>query len=656
MILTAIVFLPLVFALVTMLLPKEDAKLARTFGVATSTGVFLFSLLLLYKFKAGDPGMQLGVNFAWLESLGIHYHMAVDGISLFLVLLTTFLTPVAILGAGGAISKRHREFVAAMLVLETGMLGAFVAMDMVLFYVFWELMLVPMYLLIGIWGGDRRIYAAIKFVLYTMVGSVLMLVAIIYMYLRFHELTGVYTFNLLEWNRMVLTPTEQLLCFGAFALSFAIKVPIFPLHTWLPDAHVEAPTPGSVILAGILLKLGTYGLLRFAMPLFPYAAKTLAPLLAILGLVGIIYGALLAYAQKDAKKLIAYSSISHLGFVVLGLMSLTIQGTAGAIYVMIAHGITSGGLFLGFGMLYDRRHTRLMSEYGGIWKVMPTYSALYMVIMLGSVGLPGLCGFIGEFLVLMGSFDHAAFIQFNGAPVMLAHPKIMTGVAALGVIFAAVYLLVMFQRIFFGPVKHEKNEGLKDITGRELGAMVPLVVLTVALGLFPSPLLRRMEPAVKQHLARFVVKYNTSKQIADAKDKGKATVLPAARLAAARLQPTKLMSGWKLEAPKRRKAARIERLKNQRREMRSKRRRKHSGAIKVPTRRVNRGRAMRRGRRGRGVRRGARGAKRGKTGRVVPLRKRIPVAKPRGKIRRGKPPKRHPMRPVGRGDAPKGVR
>lgn len=548
MILTAIVFLPLVAALVTMLLPKEDKALIRNFGVVSTGAIFLFSLVTLWKFDTSVAGMQpsMSVNLAWLESLGIRFHMGVDGISIFLVLLTTLLTPIAILGAGASVTKRHREFIAAMLVLETGMLGAFVALDMVLFYVFWELMLVPMYLLIGIWGGERRIYAAIKFVLYTMVGSVLMLVAIIYLYLRFYELTGQWSFNLLEWNRMVLTPKEQFLCFGAFALSFAIKVPIFPLHTWLPDAHVEAPTPGSVILAGVLLKLGTYGLLRFAMPLFPYAATKLAPYLAILGLVGIIYGALLAYAQKDAKKLIAYSSISHLGFVILGLMSLTIQGTEGALYIMIAHGITSGGLFLGFGMLYDRRHTRLMSEYGGIWKIMPTYSALYMVIMLGSVGLPGLCGFIGEFLVLVGAFDHSAFIQFNSGPVMLPHPKLMTAVAALGVIFSAVYLLVMFQRIFFGPVKHEVNKTLTDITGREMGALIPLVVLTLLLGLFPSPLLRRMEPAVKQHLAQFMAKQKISEEIAKA-DVKRAVVLPKDTLATAALRDPKGMKAFKLQ-------------------------------------------------------------------------------------------------------------
>jgi len=522
MILTAVVLLPLLAAVLVLLLPKEEKALIRNFGVAASTVIFLASLLLLWKFNAMSGDMQLGIQLTWVKSLGIQFHMGLDGISIFLVLLTTFLTPIAILGAGGSITKNHKEFVAAMLVLETGMLGAFVAMDMVLFYVFWELMLIPMYLLIGIWGGERRIYAAIKFVLYTMVGSVLMLTAIIYMYVRFHELTGVYTFNLLEWNRMILTPAEQFWCFGAFALAFLIKVPVFPLHTWLPDAHVEAPTPGSVILAGVLLKLGTYGLLRFAMPLFPYAATKLAPFLAILGIVGIIYGALLAYAQQDAKKLIAYSSISHLGFVVLGLMSLSIQGVEGALFVMIAHGITSGGLFLGFGMLYERRHTRLMSEYGGIWKVMPKFSALYMIIMLGSVGLPGLCGFVGEFLVLVGSYDHHAVAALQGAPVTLPHPKLMTAAAALGVIFSAVYLLVMFQRIFFGPVKHKVNLSLRDLGGRELAAIVPLVVMTIALGLMPRPLLRRMEPAVKQHLAQYQVKYKAS--IAVKKSK-KATVL-----------------------------------------------------------------------------------------------------------------------------------
>ena len=514
MILTAIILLPLLAALITLLLPKEDRNLIRNFGVVASAGVFLVSLLLLWKFKTSSPHMQLGISVTWVEALGIKFHLGVDGISLFLVLLTTFLTPVAILGAGGSVKEKHREFIAAMLVLETGMLGAFLALDMVLFYVFWELMLIPMYLIIGVWGGERRIYAAIKFVLFTMVGSVLMLVAIIYLYIRFHELTGQWSFSLLDWNRMILSPTEQLWCFGGFALAFLIKVPVFPLHTWLPDAHVEAPTPGSVILAGVLLKLGTYGLLRFAMPLFPYASTKLAPFIATLGIVGIIYGALLAYAQQDAKKLIAYSSISHLGFVILGLMSLDVRGTEGAIFIMLAHGITSGGLFLGFGMLYERRHTRLMDEYGGIWKIMPKFSALYLIIMLGSVGLPGLCGFVGEFLVLVGAYDHSATVMIQGAPVMLPHPKIMTAFAALGVIFSAVYLLVMYQRIFFGPVKHEVNRELKDVNGRELGALIPLIVLTIGMGLAPFPLLKRMEPAVKKYLAQYQLKYKASVLVA----------------------------------------------------------------------------------------------------------------------------------------------
>ncbi len=554
MILTAVVLLPLLAAILTLLLPREEKALIRNFGVAASALIFLVSLVLLWKFNTKSPDMQLGIQLAWVKTLGISFHMGVDGISLFLVLLTTFLTPVAILGAGGAVTKRHKEFVAAMLVLETGMLGAFVAMDMVLFYVFWELMLVPMYLLIGIWGGERRVYAAIKFVLYTMVGSVLMLVAIIFMYLRFHELTGVYTFDLLEWKRMILTPAEQFFCFGTFALAFMIKVPVFPLHTWLPDAHVEAPTPGSVILAGVLLKLGTYGLLRFAMPLFPYASTKLAPYIAILGIVGIIYGALLAYAQKDAKKLIAYSSISHLGFVVLGLMSLSIQGTEGAIFVMIAHGITSGGLFLGFGMLYERRHTRLMSEYGGLWKVVPKFSALYLVIMLGSVGLPGLCGFVGEFLVLVGSYDHHAAAVIQGVPVTLPHPKLMTAAAALGVIFSAVYLLVMFQKVFFGPVKHKINLSLRDVTSRELGAIVPLVVMTIALGIFPSPLLRRMEPAVKQHLAEYQVKYKASIDVKKAR-RAKVLSRKALRGLASKLRTIKPADRQKLRPRRRGKAA-----------------------------------------------------------------------------------------------------
>jgi len=639
MILTAVVLLPILAAALVLLLPKEETKLIRNFGVVASTFIFLISLVLLYKFNGKSADMQLGIQLHWVKSLGIQFHMGVDGISIFLVLLTTFLTPIAILGAGGSIQKRHKEFIAAMLVLETGMLGAFVSMDMVLFYVFWELMLIPMYLLIGIWGGKRRIYAAIKFVLYTMVGSVLMLVAILYMYLRFHEITGVYTFNLLEWNRMILSPTEQFYCFGAFALAFLIKVPVFPLHTWLPDAHVEAPTPGSVILAGVLLKLGTYGLLRFAMPLFPYASTKLAPYIAILGIVGIIYGALLAYAQKDAKKLIAYSSISHLGFVILGLMSLSIQGVEGAIFVMIAHGITSGGLFLGFGMLYERRHTRLMSEYGGIWKVVPKFSALYMIIMLGSVGLPGLCGFVGEFLVLVGSYDHHAVAALQGAPVTLPHPKLMTAAAALGVIFSAVYLLVMFQKIFFGPIKHKINLSLKDITGRELGALVPLVVMTIALGVLPGPLLRRMEPAVKQHLAQYQVKYRASLDVKKAK-KAKVLKRTALRNLGAKLPLITPKDRLKLITKKKGRGAKV-RGKGQGK-AKGWQKKTFPSRVVGPSggRRFNRkgGPGARRGRMGgRGARRGRMGgrgrpgARRGRMG-----RRRAPMA--RG--RRGRPPRR----------------
>ncbi len=504
-VLPLILGLPLLGAVFAMCTPRGEHALARGLGIATSTLTFLMSLFILSYFDGTKGGYQLVTDASWIPALGVRFKTGVDGITLWLVLLTTFLTPITLLAATRTIDKHVREFVAAMLVLETGMLGAFVAVDAFLFYVMWEVMLVPMYLLIGIWGGQRRIYASIKFVIYTMVGSLLMLVALFYVYVSYADVTGVYTTDLEKLQTLVLPHSAQVWCFAAFALAFAIKIPLFPLHTWLPDAHVEAPTPGSVILAGVLLKLGIFGLIRWAMPLFPYGAAELAPYIAILAVIGIIYGALVAFAQDDVKKLVAYSSVSHLGFCALGLFALTPMGIEGSIYAMLSHGLTTGGLFLGIGMLYERRHTRRLAEYGGLWKQMPVFAALYLIIVMGSAGLPALSGFVGEFLTIFGTFNAADTFP-EGYPAYLPRPRILGALAATGVILGAIYLLFMFQKVFFGPLDKGKNGGLSDLSGREKGVLIPLVLLIFVMGVFPRPFLKRMEPSVNQFLGAYHAK------------------------------------------------------------------------------------------------------------------------------------------------------
>lgn len=432
-----------------------------------------------------DPqaGTQFGTTLPWVPGWGIRYIVGVDGLSLVLVLLTVLLMPLAVLGSYAYITRRERGYYALLLVLTTGMLGVFVALDLFLFYVMWEVMLIPMYFIIGVWGGENRLYAAIKFFIYTFLGSLLMLVAILGLYFQVGNATGVYTFyypDLLA-NAGVVSPTLAWWFFGAFFLAFAIKVPIFPFHTWLPDAHVEAPTAGSVLLAAVLLKMGTYGLLRFAMPLFPRVAldPTVQTVVVALAVVGIIYGGLVAMVQPDFKKLIAYSSVAHLGFVILGLWALTLNSVQGAILIMINHGISTGALFFLAGMLYERRHTRLISAYGGIARVVPLFSAALTLVALSSIGLPGTNGFVGEFLVLLGSFS--------------VYP-VATVIATSGVIVAAAYLLWALQRVIFNPLSDPENEKLKDLTPREIALLAPLVAAIVWLGVYPQPVLRRTAP------------------------------------------------------------------------------------------------------------------------------------------------------------------
>jgi len=481
--LTLIIFLPLAGALILLLMPRENVNAIRWFTLAVTAVAFLLSLRLYFGFDAGSAGMQFREFALWMPQFGIHYHLGIDGISLWLVLLTTFLTVLSV-AFSWVVEQRVKEYMFFMLLLETGMLGVFCALDLVLFYVFWEAMLVPMYFLIGMWGGERRIYAAIKFFLFTFFGSILMLVAIVALYYLHRDMTGMATFDLLKIQQALATnplPLHlQLWLFAAFALAFAIKVPMFPFHTWLPDAHVEAPTAGSVILAGVLLKMGTYGFLRFCLPLFPDASQVAAPLMLTLAVIGIIYGAIVAAVQPDVKKLVAYSSVSHLGFVMLGLFALNAQGLTGSILQQVNHGISTGALFLLVGMIYERRHTRLIAEFGGLKRVMPVYAAFFLLVMLSSVGLPSTNGFVGEFLTLLGGW--AASVP-------------LTVIAASGVILAAVYLLWMFQRVFYG-VPSEKNAHLPDLNLREIAILVPIVVLIFWIGLYPSTFTDAMQASV----------------------------------------------------------------------------------------------------------------------------------------------------------------
>ena len=490
-ILSIILFTPLVGALVLLFVPKTAKDAIRWIANLFALAGFIVSLPLVPWFWAvkSQPGFKFieGAPSNWIPSIGAGYYVGIDGISFLLIMLTTLLGWLSILSSWTAIEDRVKEYYIWFLVLQAGMLGVFMSLDFFLFYVFWEVMLVPMYLLIGIWGGPRKLYAAIKFFLYTLVGSVLMLLGILFLYFHHHTVTGVYTFNILELYKTApqITGTAATLLFLAFFVGFAIKVPMFPFHTWLPHAHVEAPTAGSVILASIMLKMGTYGFLRFALPFFPGVAMspTVRTTILALAVVGILYGALVAMVQPDFKKLVAYSSVSHLGFVMLGIFALTLQSVQGAIMVMINHGISTGALFLLVGILYERRHTRMIAAYGGIARVVPMFAALLTLVSLSSIGLPGTNGFIGEFLVLLGSFRTQPYMTF---------------LSTLGVILAAAYLLWAIQRILFNPLDKPENEHISDLNRRELVMMGALVAAILWIGLYPAPILRRTEPAASR--------------------------------------------------------------------------------------------------------------------------------------------------------------
>jgi NADH-quinone oxidoreductase subunit M len=481
-VLTALLAWPVIAAAAVLLVPERWAKHV---ALAASLMEFAISVPLWWTFRPA-AGMQFVLDVPWISFWGIRYTVGVDGISLFMVLLTTFLVPLSVLGSYTYITTRERGFYALMLVLTSGMIGVFVSLDLFLFYVMWEVMLIPMYFIIGVWGGERRLYAAIKFFIYTFFGSLLMLVAILVLVSLVGHLTGVYSFSYAYLTAHLggLGPAAFWL-FGAFFLAFAIKVPMFPFHTWLPDAHVEAPTAGSVILAGVLLKMGTYGFLRFALPLFPAVAlhPAIQAGVVTLALIGIVYGGLVAMVQPDFKKLIAYSSVAHLGFVMLGIWALTLQSVQGALLVMINHGISTGALFFLAGMLYERRHSRLTTAFGGIAKVVPLLAAALTIVSLSSIGLPATNGFVGEFLVLLGAFR--------------TYPRAAI-VAASGVIAAAMYLLPALQRVIYNPLDKPENEKLADLTPREIAVLVPLLACIVWIGVYPAPILRRMEPTAKQ--------------------------------------------------------------------------------------------------------------------------------------------------------------
>ncbi len=492
--LSTVTFLPLAAGLVLLAIPGDRKGALRWWALAATTAAFVLSLWLVPALPAGHAGFVLVEDVPWITAFGleIRYHLGLDGLSLWLVLLTTLIMPVAIAASWDAIETRLKEYLFFMLFLETAMVGTFLALDLFLFYVFWEAMLVPMYFIIGVWGGPRRIYAAVKFFLYTISASLLMLVGILVLvYLRAQATGGPYAFDLLPMYDLELTRQTQLWLFAAFALAFAVKVPMFPFHTWLPDAHVEAPTAGSVILAGVLLKMGTYGFLRYAMPLFPEAVHAFWPVVMALSVIGIVYGAWVAAVQPDVKKLVAYSSVSHLGFVMMGLFALTPMGVQGSILQMVNHGLSTGALFLLVGMLYERRHTREIAAFGGITKVVPLFAVFFMLVTLSSIGLPGLNGFVGEFLTLVGTFT--------------AEPpgsRWVAAIATTGMIWSAVYMLWMFQRVMFGPLDKPENRKLTDLTGREVALLLPVALLIVWIGVYPNTFLSRMAPAVDALIAR----------------------------------------------------------------------------------------------------------------------------------------------------------
>ncbi len=508
-ILSWIIFLPVIGAVLVLLVPRSEKQtnIIRAISAVFTGLQVVLAVFIFINFDRNTSTMQMVEQVKWIPSYNIWYFIGIDGLSVSMVLLTALLSFICIFASWG-IERAVKGYFALFLLLDTGMMGVFCALDFFLFYVFWEIMLLPMYFLIGIWGGPRREYAAIKFFLYTLLGSVLMLIAMLVFYFNVKDpVTGGHTFNMLHMMDQTLHQgilsqfNVRLLVFAALYIGFAIKIPAFPFHTWLPDAHVEAPTAISVILAGVLLKMGTYGFLRFCLPLFPVASLAFAPWIFLLALVGILYGAWVSMVQPDLKKLVAYSSVSHLGFVVLGLFTLTPQGIVGGILQMVNHGLSTGALFLLVGVLYERRHTRLIADFGGLWQAIPAFSALFLIVALSSLGLPGLNGFVGEFLILLGSFAWAAHVPAGG-PLAYLVPILATS----GILFAAVYLLWMYQRVCFGEVTREANRGLSDLTGREWAVLLPILFFIVWIGVYPRPFTGVTEATAQALIAQVEVK------------------------------------------------------------------------------------------------------------------------------------------------------
>ena len=491
--LSLILFTPLVGAFLLLLVPKQNENAIRWIANIVALVGFLISIPLWFWFDPQNPDFQFVERAAWIPSIGAEYFIGVDGLSTLLILLTTMIGSIAVLSSWNAITERTKEYYTFLLILQTGMIGAFVSLDFLLFFLFWEVMLVPMYFLIGIWGSANRLYSAIKFFLYTLVGSVIMLLGILALYFYAHSVTGVYSFDVTAFHKLDLPVNLQWWIFLAFFLGFAVKVPMFPFHTWLPDAHTDAPTAGSVILAAVMLKMGTYGFLRFSLPILPDGTRAFVPMIAVLSIIGIVYGALVALAQKDWKRLVAYSSVSHMAMVMLGMFALNPVGIMGSIVQQLNHGISTGALFLLVGVVYERRHTREISEYGGLSKVMPVYATIFLIMTMSSIGLPALNGFIGELLILQGVF---------------VANKIWALFAGSGVVLGAAYMLYLYQRTMFGKVENPKNEHLMDLSHREFATFVPLLILTFWIGLYPAPFLRRLDGSVQHIIARVAPRYN----------------------------------------------------------------------------------------------------------------------------------------------------
>ncbi len=499
--LSLIIFFPLFAGILGFIVNKDSIK---AYGISIATVEFLLSLALWFNYNPAGSNFQFVEFFPIISAYGINYHIGIDGISLFLIVLSTFMTLISLIALN--IEKDIKNLVVTILVLEMTMVGVFSALDVILFYLFWELSLVPMLYIIGAWGGKLRVYAAVKFFLYTFAGSLIMLVGILYLANYFHQVTGIWTFSITDWQLLVIPLHIQFWLFLAFFIGFAIKVPMFPFHTWLPYAHGQAPTIGSIILAAVLLKMGTYGFVRFSLPLFPDATVYFTPFIATLALIMIIYTAMVAFAQKDMKQVIAYSSISHMGVIVLGTFALNAEGITGSIFFMLSHGIVSGALFMLVGVIYDRRHTKLMSEFGGLAHIMPRYATIFGIMLMASVGLPLTMGFVGEFLSLVGFYKVS---------------PVMTALGGTGIILGAVYMLNLFRESFFGKSKSEKNSTLKDLNKKELMALIPLTLVVLWLGVYPKPVLNPIDSSVKKmiHLMQLKAQTPQTKQRLLVKDK-----------------------------------------------------------------------------------------------------------------------------------------